>query len=657
MRFARSFALSVSFMACGSPQLDTEQQEAPVETHEEAFTSDQATLLNFEFDAELTGTAFSTQAAAQDQLLYTIGHLNGQNSVGRLDKVELSNWKTETLADGTKVTKYHVKLPVAWKGKTNLPTSYTFKLPRRADYEGFEAFTTKYKDKCVDWSAHEVDSGSMWYYFRPNNCTLDAADIVSSSVTITTSTENTTGKYPEFHKVWEDNGLDVVAIFGKYEVGGKDESDAGVAAYNSFVASVQSQFGPGLVSTPANVGNKPGVDKPDVSFTVTRSNGRRLTITALLVDEIATAPASFDERYSQISAGADLIAYNGHAGLGQNVRALVRKGKFVAGKYQIVFMNGCDTFAYVDGYMAQMKMALNPDDPKGTKYLDFVTNAMPAYFHSDAPATIALTKALLDKDNPKTYDQIFTNIDRVQVVLATGEEDNVYFPGYPGTPTGPTGATGTAWSGLDATGEVAKNETKAFETPVLPAGKYTFTIAPDSARPGGDADLYVRVGSAPTTTQYNCRPYLGGSSEECVVTLTTPSKIYVAVIGYASAQKSAFVLRGRGSNTPAGPTPWAGKTETSAVTKGQEWRFETPLLPAGRYEFSIAQPAGTTGGDADLYVKTGAAPTLTSYDCRPYEDGSVELCAVQLAAPAKVSILVQGYAAGSSPFTFSGVTR
>src|SRR5262249_37569597 len=160
---------------------------------------------------------------------------------------ELSNFKTDKLQDGTVLTTYHGKLPVAWGSKSNLPTSYTFQLPRQADAAGFDAFTTKYKDRCVDPEAHDVDAGSMWYYYRPTNCTLDPADIVTSVVKVTVSTENTTGKSPEYHKVWEDNALDVVAIFGKYEDGGKDESDAGVAAFNEFAASVQAAF-PGVTS-------------------------------------------------------------------------------------------------------------------------------------------------------------------------------------------------------------------------------------------------------------------------------------------------------------------------------------------------------------------------------------------------------------------------
>ncbi|OZG71344.1 aminopeptidase [Hahella sp. CCB-MM4] len=49
-----------------------------------------------------------------------------------------------------------------------------------------------------------------------------------------------------------------------------------------------------------------------------------------------------------------------------------------------------------------------------------------------------------------------------------------------------------------------------------------------------DADLYVRVGAAPTTSQYDCRPYKNGSSETC--NLTVPpgeDEVYVMVRGYS----------------------------------------------------------------------------------------------------------------------------
>jgi hypothetical protein len=373
----------------------------------------------------------------------------------------------------------------------------------------------------------------MWYYYRPrtSGCRIADADVVTFNATVTRSPSNTAGKFPEYHKVWEDGQLNVVSIFGKYEDGKTDASDAGIAAYNSFVRAMRSELSRlSLTTEPAEIPDAPGVGAPDVTFHATLPGGKQVNVTALLVDNVRTAGPAFDARYEQLSANADMISYNGHAGLGQNVRALARKGRWVRGKYVIVFMNGCDTFAYVDGSLAETRARVNPDDPTGTKYMEFVTNAMPAFFSSMPSASMALIRGLMKHEAPLTYDQIFQSVDRSQVVLVTGEEDNVFTPGNNPPPPG-------SWNGIDERGSVAKNEEKRFSTPSLPEGTYRFTIEGD-----GDADLYVRRGSAPTTSQFDCRPFEDGSSEECTVTLAAPAEIHVMVRGWAS--RSSFRLVG-----------------------------------------------------------------------------------------------------------------
>ena len=49
----------------------------------------------------------------------------------------------------------------------------------------------------------------------------------------------------------------------------------------------------------------------------------------------------------------------------------------------------------------------------------------------------------------------------------------------------------------------------------------------------GDADLYVRVGSAPTFDTYDCRPFHATSNETCKVDVKKGDKIFWMVSGYA----------------------------------------------------------------------------------------------------------------------------
>jgi hypothetical protein len=204
------------------------------------------------------------------------------------------------------------------------------------------------------------------------------------------------------------------------------------------------------------------------------------------------------------------------------------------GKYQLFFLNGCDTFAYQDETLAQARAPLNADDPSGTKYMEILTNAMPAYFSAMPTASMALLGALMNPASPLGYGSIFKGVDPAQVVVVTGEEDNVFTPSY---------KPGSRWAGLGESGTVQYKQALSYNTDTLAPGKYIFELLPETAAPGGDADLRVRVGSAPTPDKtYRCASYLYNSNERCVVNVTTPSKVFFSVTGDKSTQVSSFQM-------------------------------------------------------------------------------------------------------------------
>jgi hypothetical protein len=154
MRFAVvPFVLFLS--ACGTGELvtSTESEKDDRDAQSQAFSSATATLLELELDSELlvpgTISTFSARSYIDQQLLFTIGHLNTHNSVGRLDKVSITNVKV-TPQNGSSLVSFHAALPVAWGSKTNLPTSYAFTLPRSMGYAALDTFTAKYKVSCVE---------------------------------------------------------------------------------------------------------------------------------------------------------------------------------------------------------------------------------------------------------------------------------------------------------------------------------------------------------------------------------------------------------------------------------------------------------------------------------------------------------------------------
>lgn len=107
-------------------------------------------------------------------------------------------------------------------------------------------------------------------------------------------------------------------------------------------------------------------------------------------------------------------------------------------------------------------------------------------------------------------------------------------PGNGGRPPAPEPA-GTARSASER-GQLARGGARGFGPyPVVPGSAFTATLGGT-----GDLDLYVRFGAAPTTTAFDCRPYLEDSEETC--TLDVPAGATSAAIEVRAVQAGQFTL-------------------------------------------------------------------------------------------------------------------
>jgi hypothetical protein len=81
--------------------------------------------------------------------------------------------------------------------------------------------------------------------------------------------------------------------------------------------------------------------------------------------------------------------------------------------------------------------------------------------------------------------------------------------------------------------------------------------------------------------------------------------------------------------------PLLGET---SIVKDQQIEGSFDAGDRGEYVLTLS---GT--GDADLYVRVGARPTLSAYDCRPYSSSSNEVCAVDAESGQAIHWMVVGY--------------
>ena len=94
------------------------------------------------------------------------------------------------------------------------------------------------------------------------------------------------------------------------------------------------------------------------------------------------------------------------------------------------------------------------------------------------------------------------------------------------------GTTGGGTVLLDRTGLSGASGTWQHFAITVPSGKASLNVNMSGGT--GDADLYVRQGSQPTTSSYNCRPYLNGNTETCNISNPVAGTWYVSVRAYTS---------------------------------------------------------------------------------------------------------------------------
>jgi serine protease len=211
------------------------------------------------------------------------------------------------------------------------------------------------------------------------------------------------------------------------------------------------------------------------------------------------------------------------------------------------------------------------------------------------------------------------------------------------TVTGTTSGETVIANGQIITGQSGALNQQTFYRVDVPAG-VNLTISTSGGT--GDADLYVRFGSRPTTATYDCRPFISGNSESCNVASTQAGSYFIMLNGFAAY--SGLSITANWTTVAGDPTLVRGVPVSGISGASGSQQFWQIDIPAGTASLVVKIAGGT--GDADLYLRSGAHPTTATYNCRPFITGNNETCTITNPAAGKWYVMIRGFTA------YSGVT-
>jgi hypothetical protein len=142
--------------------------------------------------------------------------------------------------------------------------------------------------------------------------------------------------------------------------------------------------------------------------------------------DINSLDETFQRHYVKALEDSDLIAYDGHSGLGSTLNLdMLPDFSFKPKKYQIIYFNGCSSYPYYNGHYFSAK--------GGTKFMDLITSGLPTLTNTSMPNMMAFATPFLEgtlQSYQRLLNQIeFSNGDNgTYLVGVNGDEDNKFKP-------------------------------------------------------------------------------------------------------------------------------------------------------------------------------------------------------------------------------------
>lgn|GEM_PF-2497006 len=169
----------------------------------------------------------------------------------------------------------------------------------------------------------------------------------------------------------------------------------------------------------------------------------------------------------------------------------------------------------------------------------------------------------------------------------------------------------------------------------------------------GFADLLVRNGAKPTFSSYDCATYATGlPSLRCVISQPAAGRWWMGTVNEDEGVAIHYSIRASwGATNDRQLANHAPVNDfVSSLSPSAGWKYYYFDLPAGSSDLSTT--LSSLSADADLYLRLGAKPDRTNFDCSSVNASTLpELCSVAHPAAGRWWIGVNNFSPGTVTYS------
>ena len=384
-----------------------------------------------------TPKAREIQSSVDYQLEFLIGHFQSESFLGtfRYPGVLGDKHKVKFIAMEPRVGN-HQFVRYRFEGKSVFHTkvferagsvSVPLRLPANP-YTLYKKGNVGGKNKCTD--EHYDSEGDFFYFWDPDKkgCPLkgNAVDVLRIEGRLD-KLSNTVSTYPEYDRLYNNDELNISVFLGYIDDEPKVSrtKDDAYLTYKEITAALKA--GGYEVVEQKNFKTLNYLSKLEKTFRNQLGVVQKVIVNVLLSDSsTGITDKTFTEYFAHALKTSQIVAYDGHSGLGGNLEY----DRFSIGKlpnfYQIFFFNGCSSYPYFNSMYFEQK-------PAGKKNLEIITAGLPTLTSTSTTNMLSFLDPFIN-GRVHSYQTLLRSLEKsngeeeTYLMGVNGDEDNKYRP-------------------------------------------------------------------------------------------------------------------------------------------------------------------------------------------------------------------------------------